>query len=148
MRIFIASDHNGVELKRQIIENISNVEIIESSVLNNPEDDYPDFVFDIANRFDPSKDFGIFICGNGIGMSIAANKVKGIMCARVQNEAEVVVARGHNCVNAIAFGKDTTVELAIQYIKALINTPFSNEERHVRRVNKIKKYEKGLNNEI
>ena len=88
MKIAIATDHNGVEEKKVIIQSLKNrgIEIIDCSINNNPIDDYPDFAIGLCRKIvDKSADLGILMCGTGIGMSIAANKVKGIRCAKVSN---------------------------------------------------------------
>ena len=81
MKIFIASDHNGVKLRDSIIELLKekyNWQIETSNIENNPFDDFPDFAFDIIAKANPKEDYCILICGNGIGMSIAANKAKQV----------------------------------------------------------------------
>ena len=103
MKIYIACDHRGVELKEYLIRNLQNTyEIIPSTLPNSSEDDYPDFAFDICTKMDKTTDLGILICGTGIGISIAANKVKGIRCARVNNLEDAKSARIHNHANVIA----------------------------------------------
>ncbi len=143
MKIYIASDHRGVDLKKEIIAYLQsqNIEVLESSLKNNEDDDYPDFAFDIAEKV--AKDnhsLGILICGNGIGISIAANKVKNIRCARVMNESDAYHAKTHNGANIIAFGSLPFSE-AKKIINIFISTSPANEERHLRRINKIIAYE-------
>ena len=87
-------------------------------------------------------DFGIAICGSGIGMSIALNKVKGVRCARVSSIKDVIITRRDNNSNAIAFSADIKFDRVLRMLEELINTPFSTEERHTRRINMIKEYEK------
>ena len=144
MRIIIGCDHRGVELKNQIIANLKNdgFEVVESSVKNNENDDYPDFAFDVANKV-KNDDLGILICGNGIGISIAANKVKGIRCAHVTNVNEASLARKHNNANVMAIGKNNRVNDILKMVDIFITTQFSKEERHRRRVDIINKYENG-----
>ena len=86
-------------------------------------------------------DLGIAICGSGIGISIACNKVKGIRCAKVSNKQEAKYTRNDNDANIIALSAEVPEEEALEIITTFINTPFSNEERHIRRINKIKEYE-------
>ena len=88
---------------------------------------------------------GIAICGSGIGISIACNKVKGIRCGKVDSKEDVYLTRNDNDANVIAFKGDTPIEKALEYVDTFINTPFSDLEKHHRRVNKIKEYE--VNNE-
>ena len=86
-------------------------------------------------------DFGIAICGSGIGISIACNKVKGIRCAKVSNREEARVTRIDNNSNIVAFKEDVPIDDALNIIYTFINTDFSEEEKHHRRVDKITKYE-------
>ena len=86
-------------------------------------------------------DFGVAICGSGIGISIACNKVKGIRCAKVSNKEEAEVTRIDNDSNIVAFGEKTSFDEAIAIVKAFINTESSDLEKHKRRINKIKEYE-------
>ena len=88
-------------------------------------------------------DFGIAICGSGIGISIACNKVKGIRCAKVSTPEEATYTRNDNDSNIVAFSEQTDLQTALQIIDKFINTPFSNEEKHRRRINKIKEIEEG-----
>lgn len=149
MKIYIACDHRGCELKKFLKENLQNTyEIISSSLPNSSEDDYPDFAFDICAKMDKKEDLGILICGTGIGISIAANKVKGIRCARLNNLEDAKSARIHNHANVIAIPASLEKTLALEIIKIFLITMPSNEERHVRRVNKIISYEEGTYNEL
>ena len=144
MKIAIATDHNGVEQKYEIIKELksSNLEVIDLSTDNNPTDDYPDFAFKVAESVKNNEcNFGILLCGTGIGMSIAANKVKGIRCAHVSNVDEAYHTRVDNDANMIALSYKNNLKDNINMINKFISTDFSNEERHIRRINKIKKYE-------
>ena len=149
MSIYIASDHRGLELQDYLISNLSSYyNIVRSNVENSEEDDYPDFAFDICSKMSKEEDIGIVICGNGVGISIASNKVKGIRCARVDTIEDAIAAKEHNRANVIALpatlDKDYAVDLALAFIKA---KP-SDLDRHVRRVNKIIAYENGEYNEL
>ena len=149
MKIYIACDHRGVELKEKLIKDLqTNYEIVSSTLPNSSEDDYPDFAFDICTKMAKEKDFGILICGTGIGISIAANKVKGIRCARINNLEDAKSARIHNHANVVAIPASLDYPLALEIIKTLLTTEPSNETRHVRRVNKIISYEEGTYNEL
>ena len=85
--------------------------------------------------------FGIAICGSGIGISIACNKVKGIRCAKVNTIKDSIVTRNDNDSNIIAFSANTSIKKAIRMVEEFVNTPFSNEKRHLKRIEKIKEYE-------
>lgn len=149
MKIAIATDHNGVNEKKTLIKELNNYEIIDMSIDNTPIDDYPDFAFRVAKKVaNKEADLGILMCGTGIGMSIAANKVKGIRCAHCSSVEQAHLAREHNDANIIALSYKQDINELINMIKEFIITPHSEDERHHRRVNKIIKYEEGTYNEL
>ena len=144
MKIGIASDHRGYKLKEKLKKELlkRNYEIIDYGTYSEESTDYPDYAFKLGeNVRNKNVNFGIVICGSGIGISIACNKVKGIRCAKVVNSAEAKVTRLDNDANIVAFGEKTSIEDALNIVETFITTPFSNLEKHVRRINKIKKYE-------
>ncbi len=150
MKIFIGADHRGYELAKKIYSELSkeNYEVEFSQVATSAEDDYPDFAFDVCqNVIKDSQSIGILLCGNGIGISIAANKVKGIRCARVNNEEDAHDAKNHNGANIIAFG-GIKLEDAMKIIKTFLKTELPTEQRHIRRIKKIINYENGAYNEL
>ena len=143
MKIGLASDHRGYNLKEQI-KNVSNYEIIDYGTNSTESCDYPDYAYKLSQGvLNNEVDFGIAICGSGIGISIACNKVKGIRCAKVSTPEEALYTRNDNDSNIVAFSEQTDLETALQIIDKFINTPFSNEEKHLRRINKIKEIEEG-----
>lgn len=140
MKIGIATDHNGVLEKQQIIIDLSQegYEIVDLSPINTDIDDYPDFAKCVCNSLlNKEIDLGILMCGTGIGMSIAANKIKGIRCAKVSTKNEAFLARSHNDANIIALSYKDKVENIKDIIRKFVSTSFSNEERHLRRIEKI-----------
>ena len=143
MIIGIASDYRGYDLKEKIKETLKNKYQIEDfGTDSNISTDYPDYTFKLGEAIRDKKiNFGIAICGTGIGISIACNKVKKVRCAKVDNIDDVYKTRIDNDSNIIAFSSSTSIEKAIEYVEKFINTPCSNEEKHVRRRNKIKEYE-------
>lgn len=145
MKVAIATDHNGETIKKEIIKylNNQNIEIIDLSKHNTPLDDYPKYAFEVGKIVSNKEaDYGILLCGTGIGMSIAANKVKGIRCAHVTSTSEAMLSRNHNNANIIALGvNNNAVNDLIKWIDLFINTKFKNEERHIRRNNQIMEYE-------
>lgn len=149
MKIAIATDHNGVNEKKEIINKLTEYEFIDMSTDNNPTDDYPNFAYRVAKKVaNKEVDLGVLMCGTGIGMSIVANKVKGIRCAHCTNLSEAHLAKEHNNANIIALSYKQDINDLINYIKEFIETPFSEEERHTRRVNKVISIEDGTYNEL
>ena len=144
MRVAIATDHNGVEQKSELIFFLGTkgIEVLDMSKDNTPTDDYPDFAIRVANAVASGEaDLGILMCGTGIGMSIAANKVKGIRCAKVSSETEAFLARQHNNANIIALSYKAPLENLKIMIDKFVSTDFSHDERHVRRIAKISEME-------
>lgn len=144
MKVAIATDHNGVEQKSEIIFFLGTkgIEVMDMSKDNNPNDDYPDFAIRVATAVATGEaDLGILMCGTGIGMSIAANKVNGIRCAKVSSETEAFLARQHNNANIIALSYKESLDHLKIMVDKFVSTDFSNEERHVRRINKISELE-------
>ena len=151
MKVFIASDHRGENLKNNVYNYLkdNNIEILEIGLSNNELDDYPDFAFKLCKLVNENENsLGILICGNGIGMSIAANKVKGIRCARVVDQDDAFKAKNHNGANVIAFGENIDLEKAKEIVDTFILTKSASEERHLKRINKIIQYENGEYNEL
>lgn len=146
MKIAIATDHNGVLIKKEIIKYLEsrNFRIVDLSPTNTPVDDYTDYAFLVGTAVSKKDvDLGVLLCGTGIGMSIAANKVKGIRCAHVSNVNEASISKEHNNANIIALSTKKNINELIKMIDIFINTDFKNEERHLRRINKITKIEEG-----
>ena len=144
MKIGFANDHRGYELKENLKSKILELgyEVKDFGTNSTESVDYPDFAFELGKAIVEKKvDFGVAICGSGIGISIACNKVKGIRCAKVNNVEEARITRIDNNSNIIAFGEKTPLDMAYEMIKEFITTEFSNEEKHHRRVNKKIKYE-------
>lgn len=143
--IYIASDHGGFKLKEELRNWLSqeyDVEDLGSFKLD-PNDDYPNFIFPLAKKVvSDEKSFGIIIGRSGNGEAIVANKVKGIRAALCLNEEMAVKAKEHNNANVLALGADyIDFELAKKITQSFLDTPFSKEERHKRRIEKIKKIE-------
>lgn len=144
----MGTDHGGFELKEEIKswfkqDSIKFEDLGADSF--NPDDDYPDFIIPVATKVasDPQS-FGIVIGRSGNGEAIAANKVNGIRAALCLSEEMAKKAREHNNANIISLGADyISADEAKEMVKVFIETPFSNEERHIRRIDKIKKLEEG-----
>ena len=146
MKIGIANDHRGYNLKVQILDKLKEkYEIVDLGTDSNESVDYPDYAFKLGEKVSNKElDFGIAICGSGIGISIACNKVEGIRCAKVSNKDEAMYTRNDNDSNIVALSEKVLPEDAIEIIDTFINTPFSNEEKHIRRINKITEYEERI----
>lgn len=142
MKIGIASDHRGYELKNKIIKEMKDIEFIDYGTNSKDSVDYPDFAFKLCENINNKNvDLGVAICGSGIGISIACNKVKNIRCARVTTIKDVIVTRKDNNANVIAFSSDINFSKVKRMIEEFINTAPLIEERHLRRINKISEYE-------
>lgn len=144
MKLGFANDHRGYELKEKLKEKLSELgyEIKDYGTYSTDSVDYPDFAFELSKAVvEKEVDYGVAICGSGIGISIACNKVKGIRCARVTTVNDAIVTRNDNDSNIVAFSGDLSEELALEIIKTFITTPHSIEEKHHRRVKKITDYE-------
>lgn len=145
MKIGIASDHRGISLKQKLIFHFrGKVEKLVDYGTNSEESvDYPLYAQVVADKVVAKEiDFGILICGTGIGMCIAANKVKGARCANIIDEEQATLSRAHNNANVISINQNMPPEAAIKIVEKFINTPFSNEERHIRRLQEIENIEK------
>ena len=138
MKIYIACDHRGVELKKYLIDNLKkSYEVYDSLLPNSSEDDYPDFAFDICTKMDKEDDLGILICGTGIGMSLAANKVNGIRAAALSDHFSAKYTRLHNNSNILCLGgRVIGIGTAIELADVFVDTEFEGG-RHQRRVNML-----------
>ena len=149
MRIHIGSDHAGLELKAALVEYLQTKghEVTDHGPHEyDAVDDYPDFCIPaaIATAAD-STSLGIVLGGSGNGEQIAANKVKGVRAALAWSVETAKLARDHNNANVVGIGgRMHTIEECKTIIDAFVETPFSNDERHVRRINKISQYESSL----
>jgi len=151
MRIHIATDHAGLEFSTQLQHHLAEQghEIVDHGPLEyDPVDDYPAFCIRAAqgvarDQADGVETLGIVFGGSGNGEQMAANKVRGIRAALVWSIATAELAREHNDANVIAIGaRQHTFEEAASFIDLFIATPFSGEERHVRRIAQIADYER------
>ncbi len=146
MILGFASDHRGFKLKEDLKKYFeeNGYTIIDYGTYSDESCDYPDFAYKLGNGILLNEvHFGIAICGTGIGMSIALNKMKGIYCAKVTNPDEAMHTRLDNNTNAIAIGEKMALNDAILSIEAFITTEYSYLEKHERRNKKIKQIESG-----
>lgn len=140
MKIAIAADHGGFQLKQRLIEeyNHKNIELLDIGTYCEESCDYPDVANNMADAILSHKaNIGILICGTGIGISIAANRHKGIRAAILYDDFTAEMAKKHNNANVMVFG-GRTMELddVIRRIKIFLNTEFEGG-RHIRRIEKI-----------
>ena len=147
MRIHIGADHAGLELKAELIKHLQSKghEVTDHGPYEyDALDDYPDFCIPAAEAVaKDSNSLGIVIGGSGNGEQIAANKVKGIRAALAWNTTTAKLAREHNNANVVAVGgRMHSIDECKAIIDAYLAEPFSNDERHVRCINKIAAYEK------
>ena len=136
MKIAIANDHRGYNLKKQLISYLKEMgyDVLDLGTDSLEAVDYPIYAKKVAdNIIEKNADMGILICGTGIGMSIAANKIKGIRCAKVSTEEEAYLTRLHNDANVLALSYKLVEEEAFNIVKKFLNTEKSNEKRNRKR---------------
>jgi ribose 5-phosphate isomerase B len=145
MKIALGSDHGGYQLKENLKKYLKelNVEYKDFGCNSEKSVDYPDIGFKIAREVkNINYDKGILICGTGIGMSIVANKIKGIRASLCHDVFSARYAREHNDANILTLGgRVIDSGLAKEIVKVWLSTDFSGEERHLKRLNKIKQEE-------
>lgn len=144
MKIGIGSDHKGYMLKNKLISYLKEkgYDVVDYGTDSEQSVDYPVYAFKVGESVRAKNtDLGILICGTGIGMSIACNKVKGIRCAKVDNKEEAYLTRFHNNSNVMALSSKLSFSKIKKIAFTYIETPFSNEERHIRRIEMIDKYD-------
>jgi ribose 5-phosphate isomerase B len=150
MRIHIATDHAGLEFSTRLQRHLADQghEVIDHGPIEyDALDDYPAFCIRaaqgvIADQSAGVEALGVVFGGSGNGEQIAANKVRGIRAALVWNQSTAELARQHNDANVIAIGaRQHTLEEALSFIDTFIATPFSDEERHIRRIGQITAFE-------
>ena len=141
MKISIACDHGAYMLKNKVAQHLKNEghEVVDFGT-NGPEScDYPDFAAQAARAVaDGTCERGIVLCTTGIGVSITANKIKGIRCALLSDVLSAKMTRLHNDTNMMALGAGIVGEnLALEIVDTWVATPFSGEARHQRRIDKV-----------
>jgi ribose 5-phosphate isomerase B len=140
--VYIGSDHGGYEMKEELKkwlqENGYEVEDLGAHSMD-PQDDYPDFIIPVAQKVSSNPDsLGLILGRSGNGEAIAANKVKGVRAALCLNEEMARKAKEHNNANILSLGGDyISMDEAKAILKAFLDTPFSGDERHARRIKKF-----------
>lgn len=143
MRIGIANDHRAYELKKQLKNLLENYEIIDYGCYSSNRVDYPKYALTLSDAvINKEVDLGIVMCGTGIGVSIACNKVKGIRCAKIDNKQEAKSAKEHNDANILAFGAQFhTAEEIKEMIEIFVNSTFLLDPCYKIRIEQVQKYE-------
>ncbi len=152
-KIIIGADHGGYKLKGELKPFLQQLGYPLEDVGTNSKEscDYPDYAFKVAEKVGNSssdlspfpKVFGILVCSSAAGMVIAANKVKGVRAIAAFDETSAKHSREHNAANVLGLsGNWMTAGQAKKVVKAWLETPFSREERHARRLQKISDFEK------
>ena len=151
-KVVIGADHGGYRLKEELKPFLQQLGYAVEDVGTNSEEsvDYPDYAIKVAEKvgnsgslgsFQPA--FGILVCRSAAGMMIAANKVKGVRAVATFDETSARHSKEHNAANVLGLSGDwTTAEQAKKIVKVWLETPFSQEERHARRIQKIAEFEK------
>ncbi len=143
MKIGITNDHRGYLLKVKLVKFLKDkgYDIVDYGASSEDSVDFPDYAKKLGDGvLKKEVDLGIAICGTGIGMSIALNKIKGIYCAKVSNLSEAILSKAHNNANVMAISSDLD-DKANEIVLKFIETPFSNIDRYIKRNNKIKELE-------
>jgi ribose 5-phosphate isomerase B len=145
MKIAIGTDHAGFELKQKMVKQVQGMghQVLDMGTDSPESCDYPVFARKVGEAVSEGRaDRGILICGNGIGMSIVANKIPGVRAALVYTEKMAEQTRSHNDSNVISLaGRDLPPETNLKLADIWLKTPFSGEERHSRRVREIREVE-------
>ncbi len=139
MKIIIGSDHGGFLLKEKVKSflNKNGYEVIDEGTYNTDSVDYPDYAKKVCKKVLAENAIGILMCGTGIGISISANKIKGIRCALCSDEYSAKMAKEHNNANVLALGARVIgEELAYSIIETFLKNKFV-YGRHEKRVKKI-----------
>lgn len=143
MKIGIAGDHHGVKMKEKLIHYLKKKGYQVKNYGTDTEEavDYPIYAFKVGEEIASGEiDFGILICGSGIGMSIACNKVNGVRCAKVNTKRETMFSRLHNNANVMAVSSTIPFMKMKAMVDTFLETEFSKEKRHHRRVDEINRY--------
>jgi ribose 5-phosphate isomerase B len=146
MKLYLGADHRGFYLKEKIKEYLKKLGVAFDDLGNrifDPEDDYPDFAFLVARKVaQDKKSRGILICGSGVGVCVAANKVKGVRAGQAFNVRQTEYMRRADDINILCLDADRLKEKeARNIVKTFLKTKFSNSQRHKRRLQKIKSFE-------
>ena len=148
MRVGVATDHGGFDLKQQLAARLraAGHEIVDFGAARlDPGDDYPDFVIPLARAVaSRAVDRGLAVCGSGVGASVCANKIAGVRAALVPDHYSATQGVEHDDMNVLCLGGRTLgVETAWDLVAAFLAAEFTREERHLRRLSKVAQLESG-----
>ena len=139
--IAVGCDHAGFELKQELIRHLKErgFEVTDHGTFSDQSCDYPDYARKVADAVVSGQaQSGLLVCGTGIGMSIAANKVRGIRAAVLSDEFSAQATREHNDANILCLGaRVVDPEKAVKLLDIFLDTPFSEGENHIRRISKL-----------
>ncbi len=145
MRVFVAADHRGFQLKEKIKQKLEEkgVEVTDLGAFEyNMEDDYVEYALKLGEKVVAEKARGIVICGSGGGVSVAVNKVDGVRGVLCSNIKQAYLSRNDDDANVLCLSSDTVDEsVNMEIVEIFINSVFSSDERHIRRIRKINDYE-------
>lgn len=146
MKIFIGADHRGFIMKKKLLAWLEKQghEVVDCGNKEfDPTDDFPDFAFAVAKKVTATRGSrGIVLCGSGVGVNIAANKVAGVRASTAINSDEVRLGRQHDDMNVLAISADFTSQPGVKrMVEVFLETEFLAESRFLRRLKKIKEYE-------
>lgn len=146
MRVYLGSDHAGYELKNHLVEWLTSAghdPVDCGPHVFDAADDYPPFCLRAAERTAADDEaFGIVIGGSGNGEQMAANKVRGVRCVLAWSEQTATLGREHNNANVIGIGaRMHTTDEAVTFVRTFLDTPYSGEDRHTRRIDMLSAYE-------
>jgi ribose 5-phosphate isomerase B len=144
--IYVGSDHRGFELKKKILEFLRGLGYQMKDLgakIYDKDDDYTEISIELGEKVVKENTKGILLCGSGVGVCVSANKVDGIRAALCTSEKQARLAREDDDVNILCLSTDLiSEEINLEIIKTFLETVFSSEERFIRRINKIKEYER------
>jgi ribose 5-phosphate isomerase B len=148
MKLAVGADHAGYELKELLVEHIRSLghePIDVGTHVPGKPDDYPDYAVLVAAEVNSGRaERGVLVCGSGIGVSVAANKIRGIRAGLAHDHYSAHQGVEHDDMNVLVLGSRVIgVNVAYESLEAFVAATFSNEERHLRRVNKVKAIERG-----
>ncbi len=143
MKIGLANDHRAYKVKEELKSLLDEYDIVDYGCFSSEMVDYPKYALTLSNAvINKEVDLGIVMCGTGIGVSIACNKVKKIRCAKIDNKDEAKSAKEHNNANVLAFSAQShTAKEIKEMVDIFINSTFLSDPRYKMRIEQVEKYE-------